>query len=124
MVTFGILGPVEVHDAERPLPLGGPRQLALLAVLLLHANRAVSSESLLEAVWGETGHDTAAAPKPFGHPPDDRFDDDRVGDDMFPLIRSRPPFVVFFDPVRFEDDTVAWLHKIWRQRERSERLFD
>lgn len=48
-----ILGPVEVWaDGER-LALGGPRQLGLLAVLAVHANRAVSSDLLVDALWGE-----------------------------------------------------------------------
>jgi predicted ATPase/DNA-binding SARP family transcriptional activator len=51
-VKFGILGPVEAWlDGER-LTVGGPRQLALFAFLVLHANRAVSSDELIEGVWG------------------------------------------------------------------------
>jgi DNA-binding SARP family transcriptional activator len=53
MVKFGILGPIELTDGEKPLPVGGPRQLALLAFLLLHANRAVSADQLIDALWGE-----------------------------------------------------------------------
>ena len=52
MTSFRILGPVEVWADERRLALGGPRQLALLAVLLLRANCAVSSDTLIDAVWG------------------------------------------------------------------------
>ena len=37
-------------DGE-PLPLGGPRQRALLALLLLRANRVVSSDTLLDELW-------------------------------------------------------------------------
>ena len=48
-----ILGPVEAWAGGERLVLGGPRQLALLAVLALRANRAVSSEVLVEALWGE-----------------------------------------------------------------------
>ncbi|MEY2443214.1 MAG: hypothetical protein QOJ46_2640 [bacterium] len=55
MATFGILGPIELRAGDRRLPAGGPRQLALLAFLLLHANRAVSSEQLQDALWGEGG---------------------------------------------------------------------
>ena len=33
------------------LALGGPRQLTLFAVLVLHANRAVSRDALIDAVW-------------------------------------------------------------------------
>jgi DNA-binding SARP family transcriptional activator len=52
MVKFGILGPIELTDGERQLAVGGPRQVALLAFLLLHPNRAVSADQLLDAVWG------------------------------------------------------------------------
>ena len=52
-MTFRILGPIEACHDGRPLPLGGPRQLALLAVLLLNANRAVALDVLLETVWRE-----------------------------------------------------------------------
>jgi DNA-binding SARP family transcriptional activator len=52
-----ILGPVEVVGADGPVALGGPRQVALLACLLLHRNRVVSVEDLTDAVW-----DGAAGP--------------------------------------------------------------
>src|ERR671926_35482 len=52
-MEFGILGPLEVRDADRPLPLGGAKQRALLAILLLNANRVVSIDRLLDALWGE-----------------------------------------------------------------------
>ena len=53
MVRFGILGPVEFTDGVKPLSVGGPRQVALLAFLLLNANRAVSVDQLIEALWAE-----------------------------------------------------------------------
>ena len=52
-MEFRILGPLEVYDGERALPLGGAKQRALLAMLLLNANRVVSAEHLLDALWGE-----------------------------------------------------------------------
>jgi predicted ATPase/DNA-binding SARP family transcriptional activator len=52
-VEFRALGPLEVIDAGRPVALGGSKQRTVLARLLLHANQAVTSESLVEAVWGE-----------------------------------------------------------------------
>src|SRR4051812_16530165 len=61
MVKFRILGPIELSDGERRLSVGGPGQLRLLAFLVLHANRAVSSDRLIDALWGE--RDPAGAPK-------------------------------------------------------------
>jgi DNA-binding SARP family transcriptional activator/class 3 adenylate cyclase len=46
------LGPVEAAVGERRLAVGGPIQVKLLAYLLLHANRAVSADTLVDAVWG------------------------------------------------------------------------
>jgi DNA-binding SARP family transcriptional activator len=40
MVRYAILGPVEFCDGERRVGVGGPRQVALLALLLVNANHA------------------------------------------------------------------------------------
>jgi DNA-binding SARP family transcriptional activator/class 3 adenylate cyclase len=53
MVRYAILGPVELRDGERGVAVGGPRQLALLALLLVNANRALSSDRLVEALWDD-----------------------------------------------------------------------
>jgi DNA-binding SARP family transcriptional activator len=60
-VEFRILGPLEVHDGQRALSLGGTRQRAVLAVLLLHANQVVSSDRLIDELWGEEPPRAAAA---------------------------------------------------------------
>ena len=52
MTSLRILGPVEVWRGHERLSLGGPRQLALFAFLVIHANRAVSKDALNDAVWG------------------------------------------------------------------------
>jgi ABC-type transport system substrate-binding protein/DNA-binding SARP family transcriptional activator len=52
-VEFRLLGPLTVLDDGRPLVLGGPKQRAALAMLLLNANAPVSRDRLLEAVWGD-----------------------------------------------------------------------
>jgi DNA-binding SARP family transcriptional activator/class 3 adenylate cyclase/tetratricopeptide (TPR) repeat protein len=53
-VEFRILGPLEVLDKRGlPLPLGGAKQRALLAVLLLQAGEAVSADRLIDELWGE-----------------------------------------------------------------------
>jgi DNA-binding SARP family transcriptional activator len=53
VAEFRVLGPLEVFvDGERlPLPVGKPR--ALLAVLLLHPNRPVAMEKLIDELWGD-----------------------------------------------------------------------
>jgi DNA-binding SARP family transcriptional activator len=53
-MEFRVLGPLEVIDAGRTLELGGRRQRALLAHLLIHANEAVAPERLIEELWGDT----------------------------------------------------------------------
>ncbi len=50
-MDFRILGPLEVREGGRALELGGARQRALLALLLLSANEVVSSDRLLDELW-------------------------------------------------------------------------
>jgi predicted ATPase/DNA-binding SARP family transcriptional activator len=49
---FRVLGPIEVRAGNEPVALTGARQLKLLAFLVLNANRAVSADALIDAVWG------------------------------------------------------------------------
>jgi DNA-binding SARP family transcriptional activator len=61
-MEFRILGPLEALDEGRVVRLGGSRQRALLAVLLLHANEVVSSDRLTDELWsGATPKDAAKA---------------------------------------------------------------
>ncbi len=50
-IEFRLLGPVEALRGGSTLPLGGPRQRALLALLLREPGRPVSAESLVEELW-------------------------------------------------------------------------
>ncbi|WP_431936641.1 BTAD domain-containing putative transcriptional regulator [Micromonospora sp. RP3T] len=59
MVSYRILGPLEVIRAGQPVPLRSPKQRAVLAVLLVHAGRVVSLDLLLAALWGDAPPDTA-----------------------------------------------------------------
>jgi DNA-binding SARP family transcriptional activator len=52
-LEFRILGPLEVLEDDRPIPLGGTRQRALLAILLTRANEVVSRDRLIDELWGE-----------------------------------------------------------------------
>ena len=60
MVEFRILGPLEVQADGHRLQLGGRKQRALLAVLLLNANEVVSRDRLIDALWGERPPQTAS----------------------------------------------------------------
>jgi DNA-binding SARP family transcriptional activator len=60
-VDYRILGPLEAVDGDRRLPLGGPKQRSLLALLLLRANEVVSTDELVDRLWGE--RPPATAPK-------------------------------------------------------------
>ena len=50
---FRDLGPVTVEEDGVPVPLSGGRLWAVLAVLLVNARSAVSSERIVDAVWGD-----------------------------------------------------------------------
>ena len=52
-MDFRILGPLEVSANGERLELGGPKQRALLAMLLLNAGEVVSSDRLVEALWAD-----------------------------------------------------------------------
>ena len=51
-MEFRLLGPLEARKGGRSLPLGGPKQRGLLALLLLEAGRVVSTDRLIEELWG------------------------------------------------------------------------
>src|SRR5687768_14798650 len=59
-MEFRVLGPLEVADEGRVLPLGSGRQLALFAFLLLHANETVSVDRLVDELWAGSAPPTAA----------------------------------------------------------------
>jgi DNA-binding SARP family transcriptional activator len=52
-LEFGILGPLLVTDDARVVDLGGHKQRAVLASLLVNANRVVSLDGLVDQLWGE-----------------------------------------------------------------------
>ena len=52
-MEFRILGPLEVWHEGSPVRIPGARQRELLAILLLHAGEVVSTDRLMDALWGE-----------------------------------------------------------------------
>jgi peptide/nickel transport system substrate-binding protein len=59
-MEFRILGPLEATNAGRPIQLGSRKQRALLAILLLRANEVVSTDALIDNLWGERPPPSAA----------------------------------------------------------------
>ncbi|HKD32013.1 MAG TPA: BTAD domain-containing putative transcriptional regulator [Gaiellaceae bacterium] len=59
-LEFRLLGPLEARSDGVAIELGGPKQRAVLAVLLLDAGRTVSTDRLVDALWGEQPPRTAS----------------------------------------------------------------
>jgi DNA-binding SARP family transcriptional activator len=60
-VGFAVLGPLELTVGGRPVSLGSRKQRAVLAMLVIHRNRVVGSEALIDAVWGKRARQEARA---------------------------------------------------------------
>ena len=58
-MQFGILGPLEVRHEGRQLRIGGAKERALLAILLLNAGEPVSVDRLIDELWSDTPPRTA-----------------------------------------------------------------
>lgn len=60
-LSIRMLGPLEVAIDGVPVALGGKKQRMVLGALLLDANKVVSVDRLIDAVWGETAAETASS---------------------------------------------------------------
>ncbi len=52
-IQFGVLGPLQVTIGSTPIQAGTPKQRAVLAMLIMNANRAVSAADLITAIWDD-----------------------------------------------------------------------
>ncbi|HXV34027.1 MAG TPA: BTAD domain-containing putative transcriptional regulator [Gaiellaceae bacterium] len=59
-MDFRLLGPLEVRDGDREVRLRGGKQRALLALLLVNANRTLAIDRIVDDLWGEDVPETAA----------------------------------------------------------------
>ena len=59
-MDFHILGPLEVRDDRGEVSIGGGKQRALLALLLIHPNESLATDRLIDELWGEEPPTTAA----------------------------------------------------------------
>jgi SARP family transcriptional regulator, regulator of embCAB operon len=53
-LDFGVLGPLQVSVNRQPVPLGTPKQSAVLALLLINRNRPVPRDSIIDAIWEDS----------------------------------------------------------------------
>lgn len=60
-LEFGLLGPLSMTVAGTPVALGTPKQRAVLAMLLINRNRAVSTASLINGAWDQSPAPAARA---------------------------------------------------------------
>ena len=119
-MEFRILGPLEVVEDDRPVRLDRRRLRALLAYLLLHANRPVSADQLIDEVWGPEPPKTAAASL------QNYISRLRkaIGSDL--IVSQAPGYLLRVDPERFDlarfERLVAEARRAGEPRERAEKL--
>src|SRR4051812_34515033 len=58
-MEFRLLGPLDAYAGTEPVPIARGKQRALLALLLLNANRTVPVDRLVDELWGEDVPDSA-----------------------------------------------------------------
>ncbi len=100
-MDFRILGPLEVVAGDGAIPLGGPKQRAVLAHLILRANHPVHADLLIDGLWGDEPPDTARNTlQTYVYRLRKALGDERlVGSDGGYVLRADPGEV---DAVRFE----------------------
>ncbi|MBL7502619.1 AAA family ATPase [Frankia sp. CN7] len=94
---YRLFGPIEVVRDGRPVALGGPKQRAVLAALLLDAGRVVSVDRLADAVWGDE-HPPSMLSSLHAHISNLRRllrDDERA---TSPIVRRNPGYVADVAP--------------------------
>ena len=58
-MEFRVLGPLRALDEGRSIALGGAKQRSLLALLLFARGHPVTSERLIDEIWGDRAPETA-----------------------------------------------------------------
>jgi DNA-binding SARP family transcriptional activator/tetratricopeptide (TPR) repeat protein len=87
-LEFRILGPLEVRVGGTAVRVGGPKQRALLALLLCHANRVVSRDQLIDELLSEQ---PAGSAEPVLHVQISRLRKALADGDPQPRLLARPP---------------------------------
>ena len=102
-LEFRILGQIQVLADGEPIELGPFKQRALLALLIVNANRVVSTDRILEALWGEEGADKEKALWVYVSRLRSALEPDREGrGESSILVRREPGYVVTIDPSQID----------------------
>lgn len=108
-MEFRVLGPLEVFGAGRPLLITSARQRALLALLIVNANRVLTPDRIIEELWGETPPESGAKAVVFhvGKLRETLEPDRPKGDPGSVLVTESAGYILDADPesidaVRFE----------------------
>src|ERR671923_2706955 len=95
-MDFRVLGPLEVGGDAGALELGGTKQRSVLAMLLLHANEVVSTDRLIDALWGASPPLTAGKTiQVYVSRLRKAMADDR-------LVTRTPGYVLYVDPAELD----------------------
>jgi YVTN family beta-propeller protein len=110
-MEFRILGPLEVCSEGRQLSLGGAKQRAVLAVLLLRRNEVVSTDRLIDELWGDRPPATAAKTVQVYVSQLRKALRDRTGRDEAAsvLVTKAPGYVLVVKPGELDADRFAQL---------------
>lgn len=100
-MRIGILGPIEVSDGNRAVPVVGQRQRALLATLTLELGRTVSVANLIDALWG-TRPPTSARTKIQGYVSALRKAFGQELRDSGPLVTRAPGYLLLAENIELD----------------------
>jgi YVTN family beta-propeller protein len=118
-LEFRILGPLEVWRDGVPVRVGGPRQRALLALLLCNANRVISRQQLVDELMGDQAPDSAER---MVHVQISRLRKALSGEGEAPRVLARAPgYVLRLEEGEFDlDEFEQRLADARRARERGD----
>ena len=115
-LEFRLLGPLEARSDGVAVELGGPKQRAVLAVLVLDAGRIVSTDRLIDALWGE--HPPRTAPTSLQNFVSQLRK--QLGADV--LVTKPPGYLLRIDPLRVDVNRAQALLAQARQAPPDERV--
>ncbi|HKE99324.1 MAG TPA: BTAD domain-containing putative transcriptional regulator [Actinomycetes bacterium] len=104
-MEFRLLGPLELRDGGRALPIGGLKQRALLAMLLLHANQSVPTEQLVKVLWsGQPPANPRRTLQFFVHRLRKQLADGTTGLTEGPLVRRGSGYMLLVEAGQLDAD--------------------